>query len=30
MERLIDEECSAANRIDPQSTAKAWAEKVTE
>jgi len=30
MERLIDEERSAANRGDPQSTAKAWADKAAE
>jgi len=30
MERLIDEERAAVNRGDPQSTAKAWADKATE
>jgi DNA repair exonuclease SbcCD ATPase subunit len=30
MERLIDEERAAANRGDPESTAKAWADKVAE
>jgi len=30
MERLIDEERSAANGIDPQSTAKTWVDKVAE
>jgi len=30
MEYLIDEECSAANRGDPESTTEAWADKVAE
>jgi hypothetical protein len=30
MERLIDEERAAANRGDPESTAKAWADKAAE
>jgi len=30
MERLIDEERATANRGDPQSTAKAWADKAAE
>ena len=30
MERLIDQERAAANRGDPEDTAKAWADKVAE